>query len=99
MGEGLGVAVSDLFDIMTSGIGTFGKGMGIGLSETAKYSFFEVSEAGAITGLGAWFYYTFSRTQRACLLDLSACRSAKEYFPTASNEFSYQTRSRIMLPL
>ena len=35
-------------------IGSFGKGMGTGLAETAKYSFFEVSEAGAITGLGAY---------------------------------------------
>lgn len=73
MGEGLGVAVSDLFDIMTSGIGTFGKGMGIGLSETAKYSFFEVSEAGAITGLGAYggvvaFGLAVSLAMSACYL-------------------------------
>ena len=54
MGEGLGQAVADLFGIMTSGIGSFGKGLGTGLAETAKYSFFEVSEAGAITGLGAY---------------------------------------------
>lgn len=54
MGEGLATAVADLFSIMTSGIGKFGKGLGTGLAETAKYSFFEVSEAGAITGLGAY---------------------------------------------
>lgn len=54
MGEGLAKAVGDLFEIMTSGIGNFGKGLGTGLAETAKYSFFEVSEAGAITGLGAY---------------------------------------------
>lgn len=54
MGEGLAKSVGELFNIMTSGIGSFGKGLGTGLAETAKYSFFEVSEAGAITGLGAY---------------------------------------------
>ncbi len=54
MGEGLGQAVVDFFDVMTSGIGTFGKGLGTGLNEAAKYSFFEVSAEGAITGLGAY---------------------------------------------
>ena len=50
MGEGLAKSVGELFNIMTSGIGSFGKGLGTGLAETAKYSFFEVSEA----GLGAY---------------------------------------------
>ena len=54
MGECLAKSVGELFNIMTSGIGSFGKGLGTGLAETAKYSFFEVSEAGAITGLGAY---------------------------------------------
>lgn len=54
MGEGLAGAVVDFFEIMTGGIGTFGKGLGTGLNEAAKYSFFEVSSEGAITGLGAY---------------------------------------------
>ena len=54
MGEGLGNAVGELFDIMTSGIGSFGTGLGKGLAETAKYGFFEVSTEGVITGLNAY---------------------------------------------
>ena len=35
MGEGLGQAVADLFDIMTSGIGSFGKALLRDLAHTA----------------------------------------------------------------
>lgn len=73
MGEGLAKSVGELFNIMTSGIGKFGKGLGTGLAETAKYSFFEVSEAGAITGLGAYggvvaFGLAVSLTMSACYM-------------------------------
>ena len=54
LGEGIATAVGDLFEIMTSGMATFGKGFGSGLAETAKYAFFEVSTEGAIVGLGAY---------------------------------------------
>ena len=54
MVEGITAAVADLFGIMTSGMAEFGKGFGLGLAETAKYGFFEVSAEGAITGLGAY---------------------------------------------
>ncbi len=73
MGEGIATAISDLFGIMTSGIGSFGKGFGTGLAETAKYSFFEVSETGVITGLGAYggvvaFGLAISLAMSACYL-------------------------------
>lgn len=73
MGEGIGTAVADLFDIMTSGMGAFGKGFGSGLAETAKYSFFEVSAEGTITGLGAYggvvaFGLAVSLAMSACYL-------------------------------
>ena len=73
MGEGLGTAVSELFEIMTSGMGAFGTGFGKGLAETAKYSFFEVSTEGAITGLGAYggvvaFGLAISLAMSACYL-------------------------------
>ena len=73
MGDGVGAAVKELFGIMTSGMGAFGKGFGMGLSETAKYSFFTVSEAGAITGLGAYggvvaFGLAVSLAMSACYL-------------------------------
>lgn len=54
MGEGIATAVTELFGIMTSGMGAFGSGFGKGLAETAKYGFFEVSAEGVITGLGAY---------------------------------------------
>jgi hypothetical protein len=54
MGEGIATAVTEMFDIMTSGMGAFGSGFGKGLAETAKYGFFEVSAEGVITGLGAY---------------------------------------------
>lgn len=73
MGEGIATAVGDLFEIMTSGIGTFGKGLATGLAETAKYSFFEVSAEGVITGLGAYgavvgFGLAVSLAMSACYL-------------------------------
>ena len=73
MGEGLATAVSDLFGIMTSGMGSFGMGFGKGLAETAKYSFFEVSAEGTITGLGAYggvvaFGMAVSLAMSACYL-------------------------------
>lgn len=72
-GTGIGAAVKQLFEIMTSGIGSFGKGFGTGLTETAKYSFFTVSEAGVITGLGAYggvvaFGLAVSLAMSACYL-------------------------------
>lgn len=54
IGEGIAVAVGDLFEIMTSGMASFGQGFGSGLAETAKYAFFEVSSEGAIVGLGSY---------------------------------------------
>ena len=73
MGEGLSTAVGELFDIMTSGIGTFGKGLGTGLAETALYSFFQVGESGAIEGLSAYggvvaFGLAVSLAMSACYL-------------------------------
>lgn len=73
MGEGLSVALGDLFEIMTGGIGAFGKGLGTGLNEMAKYSFFEVSAEGVITGLGAYggvvaFGMAVSLAMSACYL-------------------------------
>ncbi len=73
MGEGIATAVADLFGIMTSGIADFGKGLGSGLAETAKYSFFEVSAEGTITGLGAYggviaFGLAISLAMSACML-------------------------------
>lgn len=73
MGEGLGAAVTELFDIMTSGMGAFGQGFGSGLAETAKYSFFEVSAEGVITGLGPYggviaFGLAISLAMSACYL-------------------------------
>lgn len=74
MGEGVSTAVTELFDIMTSGLGTFGQGLGTGLSEAAKYSFFEVAaEGGAITGLSAFggvvaFGMAVSLAMSACYL-------------------------------
>lgn len=75
--DGIGAAVGDLFEIMTSGIAQFGKGLGSGLNEMAKYSFFEVSEAGAITGLGAYggviaFGLAVSLAMSACYLVFNA---------------------------
>ena len=54
MGDGLAAAMGDFFEIMTSGLATFGKGLGKGLNSAATYSFFEVSAEGVITGLGAY---------------------------------------------
>lgn len=54
MGEGLATAMGEFFEVMTSGLSSFGMGLGKGLNEAAKYSFFEVSAEGAITGLGAY---------------------------------------------
>ena len=71
MGEGISTAVGELFDVMTSGIGSFGTGLAKGLAETAKYSFFEVSAEGAITGLGA--YGTVIGVGMAVSLAMSAC--------------------------
>ena len=73
MGEGIAAAISDLFGIMTSGLAEFGKGLGSGLAETAKYSFFEVSAEGTITGLGAYggviaFGMAVSLAMSACYL-------------------------------
>lgn len=71
MGEGLSAALGELFDIMTGGIGAFGKGLGSGLNEMAKYSFFEVSAEGTITGLGA--YGGVLAFGMAVTLAMSAC--------------------------
>ena len=71
MGEGIGSAVTELFEIMTSGMGAFGTGFGKGLAETAKHAFFEVSEAGAITGLGS--YGAVLAFGMAVSLAMSAC--------------------------
>lgn len=71
MGEGIAAAISDGFKIMTSGIADFGMGLGKGLAEMAKYSFFEVSEAGVITGLGAYGGVVFFGL--AISLAMSAC--------------------------
>lgn len=68
---GLGDAVVELFGIMTSGIGTFGKGLGTGLAEAAKYSFFEVGAEGAIEGLSA--YAGVIGVGMAVSLAMSAC--------------------------
>lgn len=73
MGEGIANAVGELFDIMTSGMASFGQGFGQGLAETAKYSFFEVSTEGVITGLGAYggvvaFGLAISLAMSACYL-------------------------------
>ncbi len=71
--QGLTSAIGDLFGIMTGGIADFGMGLGQGLAETAKYSFFEVSEAGVITGLGAYggviaFGLAISLAMSACYM-------------------------------
>ena len=73
MGEGLTTALGELFDIMTSGIGKLGTGLGKGLAETAKYAFFEVSTEGVITGLNAYggvvaFGLGLSLAMSACYL-------------------------------
>ncbi len=51
---GITAAITEFFGIMTSGIGKYGQGFASGIAETAKHAFFEVSEAGAITGLNGW---------------------------------------------
>lgn len=71
MGEGISTAVGELFDIMTSGMGSFGTGFGKGLAETAKHAFFEVSAEGTITGLGA--YGAVLAFGMAVSLAMSAC--------------------------
>lgn len=48
---GIGTAMGEFFTIMTSGFETFAPGFGGGLAEFARNAFFEVSEAGEITGL------------------------------------------------
>lgn len=52
--DGIGVALGDFFEIMTSGFTTFASGFGTGLSDLALNSFFTVGEGGAITGLSAF---------------------------------------------
>lgn len=73
MGEGIIAAVEDLFGIVTSGLATFGEGLGKGLNAAAKFSFFEVSAEGVITGLGAYgavigFGMAISLAMSACYL-------------------------------
>lgn len=73
MGEGITTALGDLFEIMTGGLASFGQGLGSGLNSMAKYSFFEVSTEGTITGLGAYggviaFGMAVSLAMSACYL-------------------------------
>lgn len=73
MVEGISAALGDLFEIMTGGLSSFGQGLGTGLNNMAKYSFFEVSAEGTITGLGAYggvlaFGMAVSLAMSACYL-------------------------------
>lgn len=52
--SGIGAALGEFFEIMTSGFSTFAGGFGSGLSDLALNSFFTVGEGGAISGLSAF---------------------------------------------